>query len=150
MADKDLYVVCTGDHFTAEENSYFEALDIKDQLKIIFVDDAELLGLYKSAQMFIYPSYYEGFGIPILEAFQAECPVVLSNGSCFPEVAGDVGVYFDFKSPQQLRTAVLSLLNDKEYRQKMIRKGKQRLHHFSWEKSALQTVEIYKKVLNKM
>ncbi|QIK55986.1 glycosyltransferase family 4 protein [Dysgonomonas sp. HDW5B] len=150
LVDKDLYVVCTGDHFTPEEYSYFEALGIKGQLKIIFVDDTELLGLYKSAQMFIYPSYYEGFGIPILEAFQAECPVVLSNTSCFPEVAGEAGVYFDSKSPQQLRAAVLSLLNDKEYKQEMIRKGKLRLQDFSWQKSALQTVEIYKKVLSKI
>lgn len=150
LANRDLYVVCTGDHFTSEENSYFEALGIKDQLKIIFVADTELLRLYKSAQMFIYPSYYEGFGIPILEAFQAECPVVLSNGSCFPEVAGDAGVYFDSKSPEQLRANVLSLLNDKEYKQEMICKGKQRLQHFSWEKSALQTVEIYKNVLSKI
>lgn len=150
LANKDLYIVCTGEQFTLEEISFFEALGIKDQLKIIFVDDTELFALYKSAQMFIYPSYYEGFGIPILEAFQAECPVVLSSGSCFPEVAGNAAVYFDPKSTQQLQKAVLSLLNDKEYRQDIINKGKRRLHDFSWQKSALQTVEIYKNVLSKI
>lgn len=144
---KELCVVCTGDRFTTEENNYFEALGIKNQLKIIFVDDTQMFGLYKSAEMFIYPSYYEGFGIPILEAFQAQCPVVLSNGSCFPEVAGDAGMYFDSKSPEQLRFAVLSLLNNKELRQEIINKGTQRLQNFSWEKSALQTVEIYKEIL---
>ncbi|PXV64132.1 glycosyltransferase involved in cell wall biosynthesis [Dysgonomonas alginatilytica] len=147
LENKELCVVCTGDHFTSEENKYFEALGIKDQLKIIFVNDTQLFGLYKSAEMFIYPSYYEGFGIPILEAFQAQCPVVLSNESCFPEVARDAGVYFDSKSPARLRQAVSSLLNNKELRHDMINKGTQRLQNFSWEKSALQTVEIYKEVL---
>lgn len=147
LENKELCIVCTGDRFTTEENNYFEALGIQDQLKIIFVDDTQMFGLYKSAEMFIYPSYYEGFGIPILEAFQAQCPVVLSNGSCFPEVAGDAGMYFDSKSPEQLRFAVLSLLNNKELRQEMINKGTHRLQNFSWKKSALQTVEIYKEIL---
>lgn len=147
LENKELCIVCTGDRFTTEENNYFEALGIQDQLKIIFVDDTQMFGLYKSAEMFIYPSYYEGFGIPILEAFQAQCPVVLSNGSCFPEVAGDAGMYFDSKSPEQLRFSVLSLLNNKELRQEIINKGTQRLQNFSWEKSALQTAEIYKEIL---
>lgn len=150
LANKDLYIVCTGDYFTPEENNYFEALGITNQLKIIFVDDNELLGLYESAQMFIYPSYYEGFGIPILEAFQAECPVVLSSSSCFPEVAGDAGVYFESKSPEQLRTAVSSLLDNKDFRLETVRKGKIRLQNFSWHKSALQTVDIYKNVLSRL
>lgn len=147
LENKDLYVVCTGDSFTSDEINYFETLGIRDQLKIIFVDDNQMFGLYKSAQMFIYPSYYEGFGIPILEAFQAQCPVVLSNASCFSEVAGDAGVYFDPKSPEQLRQSVSSLLNNKQLRQEMTDKGLQRLQNFSWEKSALQTVEIYKEIL---
>lgn len=147
LENKELCIVCTGDRFTTEENNYFKALGIQDQLKIIFVDDTQMFGLYKSAEMFIYPSYYEGFGIPILEAFQAQCPVVLSNGSCFPEVAGDAGLYFDSKSPEQLRFSVLSLLNNKELRQEIINKGTQRLQNFSWEKSALQTAEIYKEIL---
>lgn len=147
LENKELCIVCTGDRFTTEENNYFKALGIQDQLKIIFVDDTQMFGLYKSAEMFIYPSYYEGFGIPILEAFQAQCPVVLSNGSCFPEVAGDAGMYFDSKSPEQLRFSVLSLLNNKELRQEIINKGTQRLQNFSWEKSALQTAEIYKEIL---
>lgn len=147
LENKALCIVCTGDSFTTEENNYFEALGIQDQLKIIFVNDTQMFGLYRSAEMFIYPSYYEGFGIPILEAFQAQCPVVLSNGSCFPEVGGDAGMYFDSKSPEQLRFAVLSLLNNKELRQEMINKGTQHLQNFSWEKSALQTIEIYKEIL---
>lgn len=147
LNNKDLYVVCTGDSFTLEEKSYFEALGIVDRIKIVFVVDTEMFGLYKSAQLFIYPSYYEGFGIPILESFQAKCPVVLSSSSCFPEVAGNGGLYFDSKSPEQLRQVISDLLNNNVLREDVISKGELRLQDFSWQKSALQTVEIYKEVL---
>jgi len=145
--DKDLFVVCTGESFTGEEKNYFEALGIGDQMKIRFVDDKQMYALYNNAQVFVYPSYYEGFGIPILEAFQAECPVVLSDSSCFPEVVADAGVFFNPKSPQDLRQAALNIFNDKDLKSRMVAKGSKRLKEFSWEKTSLQTVEIYKKVL---
>lgn len=148
QANKDLSIVCTGDKFTTEEIRFFESLGIRDQLKIIFVEDNQLYGLYQSAELFVYPSYYEGFGIPILEAFQANSPVVLADASCFREVAGDAGVFFNPKSPQELRNAVTSLLNDSLLRQEIISKGQKRLNDFSWEKSAQQTVDVYRKVLN--
>lgn len=144
----DLYLVCTGEYFTNEELAFFEALGIKDKVKIIFVDDNKMFDLYHRAEMFIYPSYYEGFGIPILEAFQAECPVVLTNCSCFPEVAKDGGVYFNHKSPSDLRKSILELLNNKKYRCDVKEKGTNRLKKFSWEQSAQKTAEIYAKVLN--
>lgn len=150
QTNKDLYVVCTGDSFTPEENNYFESLGIKDQLKNIFVADSDLLGLYTSAEMFIYPSYYEGFGIPILEAFQAGCPVVLSNSSCFPEVAGDAGIYFDPKSPVQLRVAISTLLDNAKLKQDVVNKGRLRLQNYSWAKTAMQTADIYRNVLSKI
>ena len=98
--------------------------------------------------MFIYPSYYEGFGIPVLEAFQAGCPLVLANASCFPEVAQDAGLYFNPKSPVELRSAVREILENKEVGDTLIAKGRKRLSDFSWQKSAIQTSEIYRKVLN--
>lgn len=150
LENENLFLVCTGDHFTSDENNYFEALGLKNKIKIIFVKDTELLSLYQSAEMFIYPSYYEGFGIPILESFQAECPVILSNCSCFPEVARDAGVYFDPKSPQQLRSAIQSLLNNNAFKEEAVNKGKLRLQEFSWQKSALQTLDVYKNVLSKI
>lgn len=145
--NKDLHIVCTGDKFTNEELRYFCDLGIADQVLIRFVHDRQMYNLYKHAQMFIYPSYYEGFGIPIMEAFQARCPVVLSDSSCFPEVAGDAGIYFNAKSPDNLRNVVLKTLKDKEFRKEMIDKGTSRFTEFSWEKSSKKTVEIYKKVL---
>lgn len=147
--NKDINIVCTGSEFTPEEIYFFKSLNIVDRLQVRFVNDGDMYALYKSALMFIYPSYYEGFGIPILEAFQAGCPVVLTDSSCFPEVAGDAGIYFNAKSPQGMREVVLSLINSGEYRNRVIKNGKKRLESFSWEKSAEKTVEIYKKVLGK-
>lgn len=144
----DLYIVCTGDKFTDDELIFFRQLGLEDRMHIIFARDNEMYRLYQSAQMFIYPSYYEGFGIPVLEAFQAGCPLVLANASCFPEVAQDAGLYFSPKSPVELRSAVREILDNKEVGDTLIAKGRKRLSDFSWQKSAMQTYEIYRKVLN--
>lgn len=146
--DRDLFVVCTGDSFTREELHFFKELNIESQIVRSFVDDKQMYGLYNSAKMFIYPSYYEGFGIPILEAFQSKCPVVLANSSCFPEVVGDAGLLFDSKSPHDLRNAIVSILENENLRDEMILKGQNRLKLFSWKKTAQQTADIYRQVLN--
>lgn len=148
IEDRDLNIVCTGDSFSSSELEYFNQLGIKDQIKIFFVQDNQMYNLYNSAQMFVYPSYYEGFGIPILESFQAGCPLVLAKASCFNEVAKDAGLYFESKSPVELRNAVLNLLENNSLRDEFIAKGYNRLSDFSWKKSAEQTAEIYRKVLN--
>lgn len=147
--DNDLSIVCTGDHFTDSEITFFDQLGIKDKMHIIFAKDSEMYQLYKSAQAFVYPSYYEGFGIPILESFQAGCPLVLADSSCFPEVAQDAGLYFHPKSPGELRNAVCRVLEDKDVRESLISKGHDRLSDFSWKKSAEQTLDVYRRVLNK-
>lgn len=144
----DLHIVCTGDKFTDEEIIYFEQLGIREKIHIVFARDNQMYSLYQTAQMFIYPSYYEGFGIPILEAFQAGCPVVLANASCFEEVAQDAGLYFSPKSPCELRSAVCKILDSRELKGELIIKGRTRLTDFSWKKSAEQTLAIYRKVLN--
>ena len=61
---------------------------------ILFVNDSQMCNLYQHATAFIYPSLYEGFGIPILEAYACHCPIAISNTSCFPEIAGDAAIYF--------------------------------------------------------
>ena len=144
----DLHIVCTGDKFTNDELTFFRQLGIEGRMHIVFAQDNEMYRLYQSAQMFLYPSYYEGFGIPILEAFQAGCPLVLANASCFPEVAQDAGLYFGPKSSTELRNAVREILENKEVKDTLIAKGRNRLSDFSWQKSAVQTSEIYRKVLN--
>lgn len=149
LENKDLFLVCTGDGFSFKEGYYISQLDLTDKVITMFVSDKQMYSFYQKARMFIYPSYYEGFGIPILEAFQAHCPIVLPNASCFPEVAADAGCYFSPKSPTDLRKRVDLLLNDVSYREEQIKKGTGRLRDFSWQTSAEKTLEVYKKVLEK-
>lgn len=145
----DIKILCTGADFTPEEQSFFRQLGVEDRVVSQFVDERDLYTLYSEAEMFVYPSYYEGFGIPILEAFQAHCPVVLANSSCFKEVAGDAALYFEPKSHRELQKQIRLLLNNQVVRDEYIKKGKIALSNYSWVKSAEQTVEIYKEVLSK-
>jgi glycosyltransferase involved in cell wall biosynthesis len=91
---------------------------------------------------FVYPSEYEGFGIPILEAYQADCPVILNRASCFPEIAGDAALYFS--SEEELTAQIERLLSmSTEDRNALLAKQKERLSRYSWEKSARQMAKIY-------
>ena len=94
---------------------------------------------------FVYTSEYEGFGIPILEAYQADCPVLLNQTSCFPEIAGDAAVYFHLTEEDsnlvEMLDKVYSMSSDEKFA--LLEKQKERLAHYSWEKSAKQLAAIY-------
>lgn len=145
--DDDLYLVCTGSSFTSEEKDLFFELQINNKILHYFANDSDLYTLYNKAQFFVFPSYYEGFGIPILEAFEAECPVILANASCFPEIAGDAALYFNPKSKSELEYCCKELLNNTTLRAELIKKGNERKQFFSWKKASNEIREIYKKNL---
>jgi glycosyltransferase involved in cell wall biosynthesis len=90
----------------------------------------------------LFPSEYEGFGLPIIEAFKNNCPVVLTSCSCFPEIAGNAGIYFENKNIASFRTAIQSL-DDKTIVQEKLAAGKKRLSLFSWENNIKATEKIY-------
>lgn len=114
----------------------------KDVVFTGFVEDDELVSLYKHAFCFVMPSLYEGFGIPILEAMSFGCPVVSSNASSLPEIGGDACIYFNPTQQDEL-TAKLKLLKENEkLRNELITKGEQRIKLFSWEKCAQKTLEV--------
>jgi len=143
-------VVCTGLDFTDKELSLFNDLEIGNKVFHFFAKtDGQLALLYKKAKIFVYPSLYEGFGMPILEAFTCGCPVVLSNASCFPEIAGNAAAYFDPNNADDMTDCILTVLNDEGYRAKLIDNGKGRLNDFSWKKSAEQTFRVYDMVHNR-
>jgi glycosyltransferase involved in cell wall biosynthesis len=146
--DRDLKVICTGSPFTKKEKVFLKELDIFDRFVTVNVNDADLALLYKSAQVFVYPSYYEGFGIPILEALSMGCPVVLSNSSSFPEVAGDAGVYFDPKKLSSIRSAIEHVITDQNYRKSLSKSCLDQASHFSWAQAARDTSDIYRKIIN--
>jgi len=110
-------------------------------------DDARLATLYRGAAMFVYPSLYEGFGIPPLEAMSFDCPVVCSNTSSMPEVVGDAALFFDPSDVSSIESALVELAGSADLRDTLIARGRERIKRFSWKRCAEETVDIYKKVL---
>ncbi|MGB6295174.1 MAG: glycosyltransferase family 1 protein [Rivularia sp. (in: cyanobacteria)] len=108
----------------------------------------ELVALfYAKADVFVYPSHYEGFGLPVLEAMTLGTPVVTSNNSSLPEVAGDAALLINPNEPMQLAEAILKLISDSQLRQEFIDKGKERAKTFSWERTAIETLKAYRSII---
>jgi len=115
----------------------------KDIVYTGYVSDKELVGLYKNARCFIMPSFEEGFGIPLLEAFACSCPVVSSNAGSLPEVGGDACLYFDPKDSSDMVEKISRVLDDENLRQQLTEKGLKRVKLFSWQELAKKTLEVY-------
>jgi glycosyltransferase involved in cell wall biosynthesis len=116
---------------------------------VIFVEhtpEIDLARYYSSAALLAYPSLYEGFGLPPLEAMACGCPVVTSNNSSLPEVVGDAGIMVNPYNTNSLAEAMMRVLSNQELRENMIRKGLEQSAKFSWEETARQTLEVYNKV----
>jgi glycosyltransferase involved in cell wall biosynthesis len=122
----------------------------KQDSKIVtpgFISDEDLAAMYSAASVYVHPSWYEGFGIMILEAFASGVPVVTSNLSSLPEVVGDAGILIDPKKPKEIVDAIMSILADPKRAQDLIAKGRDRNLQFSWTKMAEQTLAVYREVL---
>jgi glycosyltransferase involved in cell wall biosynthesis len=104
--------------------------------------------MYRLAAVFVFPSLYEGFGLPPLEAMASGTPVVTSNVSSLPEVAGDAACLVDPYSPQAIADAIYRVLTDDVFRMELKRRGAARARKFSWEESARRVHEIYREVGN--
>ena len=133
--------------------SNYELLEIKKlgltgKVQHIEGDDIVLSNLYKYAKIFVYPSLYEGFGIPPLEAMHYGCAVIASNRSSIPEVVGDAGILFDPSNTDELSMAMGKVLFNAGLREELIHKGYEREKLFNWEKTALETLDVYKEVAN--
>ena len=112
-----------------------------------YVSEDELIRLFQTAHFFIYPSMYEGFGLPILEAMACGCPVITSNTSSMPEVAGDAALLVDPYQIEEIKNAIYTLTNDAELCTKMSTEGIGRASRFSWQHAAAQTSQVYEKAL---
>lgn len=147
--DRTLHLVCAGGPaFDAAETEKMTAWGITSQIVHPRIgSDADLAELYSRARCFVFPSIYEGFGIPVLEAFACGCPVVLCGASCLPEVGGDAALYFPEGDGQMLKTSLYSLLRDPQLAVGMIAKGYERLKQFSWQKSVDAHLNLYQRVL---
>lgn len=146
----DLYFVIGGaafDYFINELQKSIDNLGIymNKILKIGYVSDKDLAPLYSGAEWFVYTSQYEGFGLPPLEAMSCGCPVITSNNSSLPEVVGDAGIMIDWDSDEQHIKAYEKYYFDKDYRNKMAKKGLERSKQFSWTKCANKMIEVMTK-----
>ena len=140
--DKDIHVFCAGGgSFTAEEISSFG--EFSGRFHQSGLSDKELSRAYKGALCFVFPSEYEGFGIPILEAFACDCPVVCANASSLPEVAGDSAEYFDPLDVDDMAGKIEKVIQDEELRKNLKASGRERLKFFDWDKAARETLECY-------
>ena len=112
-----------------------------------FVSDADLVQFYNACDCFVFPSFYEGFGLPILEAMACGRAVACSNTSAMPEVAEGAGLLFDPRNPTSIARAMADILFDTELRERIESRGLQRAAHFNWRKSARATLDVYREVV---
>ena len=123
-------------------------LDIQEDIKILdFVPDEDLPYIYNLANLFVFPSQYEGFGLPVLEAMACGVPVITSNKSSLPEIIGEVGIMIEPEDIQSLADNINKVLDDEDLREEMIKKGLKQAKKFSWDKCARETLEVYKSLL---
>jgi glycosyltransferase involved in cell wall biosynthesis len=126
-----------------------DELDLRSSVRPVgFVDPGEQALWYNAATLFAYPSRYEGFGIPPLEAMACGTAVVASNRSSLPEVVGDAGVLVDPDDPHQFAAAILRLLRDEDLREELAARGIERARRFSWDAAAEATLQTYRLALN--
>lgn len=145
--EPDLHLICTGKDFSTNEMKDISELGLTDRIHHIYASESMLSNLYYHAEAFIYPSAYEGFGLPILEAWSIDCPVFLNNASCFPEIAGDAAVYFDIEQTGDLAEKMISFLHSSEKdKLKLITKQSNRLKLYSWDKTAQLLYEMYSRI----
>ena len=147
-ADADLHLICTGNRFEFDEWRLLDDLGIRHKTTQTFVDDATLAELYARAAAFVFPSLYEGFGFPVLEAFACGCPALLSNTGSLPEIGGEAALYFDPNNVESIAFAVDQILDDPDCRERFIESGRQRNALFTWEQTVRKTVDVYKTVLS--
>lgn len=151
LKEKNMILVCAGGgSFSDSELELFKSFHLDKNVHFIDIsNDIFLNDLYRNAFCFIYPSLYEGFGIPILESFTNNCPVILSKESCFPEIAGNAALYFEINKAESLVGQLTALFSNNDLRNELIKYSKVILLKYSWNKMVTEHMEVYKSILNK-
>ncbi|HZL30483.1 MAG TPA: glycosyltransferase family 1 protein [Pseudolabrys sp.] len=146
---ENFQIVCYGGGlFTDGERAAASAFGLRPEALVHLVGGDDVLGAaYANATAFVYPSLYEGFGIPPLEAMSAGCPVLSSNTSSLPEVVGDAALLFDPKDVDALRDALVRITESAALRDDLVRRGHAQRKLFTWERCVQQTLDVYRRVL---
>jgi glycosyltransferase involved in cell wall biosynthesis len=138
-------LICTGGGiFNGEELKILSELKVLNNIQQLNATDMQLSNLYRNALAFVFPSLYEGFGLPVLEAFFNRCPVILSNASSLPEVAGEAAQYFDPNAERSISNAIEQVVTDVNKQNELKAKGEERLKQFNFENCLQKTLQVYK------
>ena len=144
-----VYIVGKNIDKASKINKLIKDLQLDNKVKVMgYISDKELKEMYKNASAYLYPSLYEGFGIPILEAQACGCPVITSNISSMPEVAGKGAILVDPYNIEEIAKAMEKIIKDKKLREELIKEGYKNIKRFSWEKCARETLKVYEEVYN--
>ena len=140
----NLVFVGKEDYFYKTLKKFVQENRVKRVIFADYIPDCDMPIVYREALLYIFPSLYEGFGLPPLEAMARGLPVASSNASCLPEILGDAAVYFDPEGMAQMSETIERAIADGELRKELITKGREQIKKYSWEKMARETLEVYK------
>ena len=148
---RDFDVITVGTRFSTVEKNLISSLGFaNNQVKrISYLTDMKLAQFYRNAAAFIYPSLYEGFGLPPLEAMSAGCPVVCSNTGSMPEVVRNAGVYFNPLDIEEMRNAIERVVFSEDLKNQLVTLGYENIKKFSPSKCASKTLEVYRRLTGK-
>ncbi len=143
---KQIYFVCVGGEDPRADREFLQSQGVENHFAFISgVDDSELRTLYRHAQVLVFPSLYEGFGLPLLEAMANDCPVLCSDTAVFHEVAADAAIYFDALNPESLAGALDAFRHSN--RQELLLRGRQNCARFSWNTAAAKLADLYRELV---
>lgn len=143
----NLALVCFGTPMTAQERQLLESLGLLSRVHVVSGSDGHLAALYAGARALVYPSRYEGFGLPPVEAMALGCPVACSRGGALPEVVGDAALAFDADDVDEMATAIDRIVADESLRQDLVTAGSARAQELSWDRSAAAMVDAYRRLV---
>jgi glycosyltransferase involved in cell wall biosynthesis len=128
--------------------SWLKSEGLRDRVQYLgYVSDDDLVALYNLADVFVYPSIYEGFGLPVLEAMSCGAPVITSNVTSLPEIAGDAALLVDPRNTRELAEALKRILREPALREEMVERGFQQIRKFSWRTAAEETIHLFAKAI---
>ncbi|MFH2070909.1 MAG: glycosyltransferase family 1 protein [Elusimicrobiota bacterium] len=141
-------VLCGKKYWGQEIIETIHRLNLQEEILVLdYIPDEDLPYIYSGAEMFVFISLYEGFGLPVVEAMACGVPVIASNTTSIPEVVGDAGILVNPLNEEEILTAILKVLNDGQLKKELGLKGINRAKFFSWEKTARETLEVFKRAL---
>jgi len=156
LKEKNLVLVKIGSPWSIEGNNSqrkkFQEFIAKNNLEkkvrfLDFIPKQDLVDFYFSAEVYVNPSHFEGFGFTLIEAMACGCPVICSNNTSFPEVAGNAALFFNSKNESELKEKLELVLNNKKLKEKLISNGCENIKRFNWKKSAGQLFELYRQII---